>query len=172
MGKIFIRMINFKYHWFSVRFNKNCNLREATIFSDAIRTHISAILRVTIRSYNSRVLENFSSTLALIMWGTGLVHARSLASSLLLNRQISAVVKSSFFNLKSTAKVKHFLSKSDLEIVIHSLISSRLDYCNSLYTGPPQTASSSLQLFQNTGTSLLTVSRNTDHIMPVLASLH
>lgn len=48
--------------------------------------------------------------------------------SLNLTKQIGAVVKGSFFNLRSIAKVKHFISSKDLEIVVHSFITSKLDY--------------------------------------------
>lgn len=53
-------------------------------------------------------------------------HVRNLGvifdSSLLFNKQISAVVKSSFYHLRSIAKIKTFLSHTDFEIVIHSCI--------------------------------------------------
>ncbi len=69
-------------------------------------------------------------------------HAKNLGVHfdplLQFDKHVKAVVKSSFFHLRSVAKVKHFLSSKDLEIVIHALISSRLDYCNSLYIGLPQ----------------------------------
>ena len=60
-------------------------------------------------------------------------------SSLNFKKQIGAVVKGSFFNWRSIAKVKHFLPSKDLEIRVHSFISSKIDYCNSLYIGLPQT---------------------------------
>ncbi len=54
------------------------------------------------------------------------------------DKHVDAVLKSSFFHLRSVAKVKHFLSMKDLEIVIHALISSQLDNCNSLYIALPE----------------------------------
>lgn len=48
-------------------------------------------------------------------------------------KQINTVVSSSFYHLRRLAKVKSFLSRNSFEIVIHAFISSRLDYCNSLY---------------------------------------
>lgn len=55
-------------------------------------------------------------------------HVRSLGvifhSSLLFDKQLSAVVKGSFYHLRSNTKIKH----KDLGIVIHSLISSKFDY--------------------------------------------
>ncbi len=56
--------------------------------------------------------------------------------------------------------------------MIHAFITSKLDYCNSLYTGISQTALSRLQLVQNAAARLLTRSQKRDHITPVLQSLH
>ena len=93
-------------------------------------------------------------------------------SSLKFDKQISSVIKTSFFQLRLLAKVKPYLSPSDLERVIHSFITSRLDYCNSLYVGIGQTLLRRLQLVQNVAARLLTGKRKHDHITPVLASLH
>ncbi len=93
-------------------------------------------------------------------------------SSLKFDKQISTVVKGSFFHLRSIAKLKQLLRHKDLETVIHAFITSRLDYCNSLYWGLPQSAISRLQIVQNAAARLLTGTRKTDHIYPILASLH
>lgn len=56
--------------------------------------------------------------------------------------------------------------------MIHALISSRLDYCNSLYVGLPQSTLSQLQMVKNSAARSLTGTRKRDHFSPVLASLH
>ncbi|KAL2082231.1 hypothetical protein ACEWY4_022049 [Coilia grayii] len=60
----------------------------------------------------------------------------------------------------------------DLETVIHAFITSRLDYCNALYFGLPQSQLAHLQLVQNAAARLLTGKRRQEHITPVLSSLH
>lgn len=95
-----------------------------------------------------------------------------LDSSLNFNKQVSSVVKRSFYHLRNIAKLKPLLSHSDLETVIHAFISSRLDYCNSLYTGLSQSNISRLQMVQNAAARLLTGTKKYDHITPVLAHLH
>ncbi len=67
------------------------------------------------------------------------------------DKQISAVVKSSFFLLRSIARIKKMLSMKDLQTVIYVFITSRLDYCHSLY----------LQLVQNAAARLLTGTEKT-----------
>ncbi len=72
----------------------------------------------------------------------------------------------------ASSKIRHFPPPSDLERVIHALISARLDYCNSHYLGISQTTISHLQLVQNAAARLLTKSRKQDHTNPIVASSH
>lgn len=103
-------------------------------------------------------------------------HARNLGvivdSAFKLDKQVSAVVKSSFFQLRLIAKVKPYLRQADLEKVIHVFITSRLDYCNSLYTGIGKSELYRLQLVQNAAARLLSGRKKREHITPVLSSLH
>ena len=96
-----------------------------------------------------------------------------LDSCFKFDHQISSVVKTSFFQLRLLGKVKPYLPPNDFERVIHMFITSRLDYCNSLYVGLDQSSLRHLQLVQNAAAWLLTGKRrHQDHITPVLASLH
>ncbi len=74
--------------------------------------------------------------------------------------------------LKGLHKLKNVLSFNDLEVVIHAFISTRLDYCNTLYAGINQFSLSRLQLVQNAAARFLTGTKTREHITPVLASLH
>lgn len=56
-----------------------------------------------------------------------------LDSSLKLDKQVAAVVKTSFYQLRH--KAMPYLRHNDLEKLIHALVTSILDYCNSLYLG-------------------------------------
>ncbi len=92
--------------------------------------------------------------------------------SLKFDKQINSVVKSAFFQFRMIAKIKSFLSFKDLETVIHAFISSRLDYCNSLYLGVAESCLSGLQLVQNSAARFLTKTRKRESITPVLVGLH
>ncbi len=89
-------------------------------------------------------------------------------SELKFDRQVSAVVKGSFYQLRIIAKLKRIRSFEDMETVIHAFISSRLDYCNSLYLGLSKNLLSRLQLVQNAAARLLTGTRKWSSISPVL----
>lgn len=58
-----------------------------------------------------------------------------LDSSLKLDKQVAAVVKTSFYQLRHISKAMPYLRHNDLEKLIHALVTSILDYCNSLYLG-------------------------------------
>uniref|UniRef100_A0A669BFN4 Reverse transcriptase domain-containing protein n=1 Tax=Oreochromis niloticus TaxID=8128 RepID=A0A669BFN4_ORENI len=89
-----------------------------------------------------------------------------------LNKQVSAVVQSCFFQLRQLAKVKPYLPANVFERVIHLFLTCRLDYCNSLHYGLDQATIHRLQMVQNAAARLLTGTKRREHITPVLASLH
>ena len=57
-------------------------------------------------------------------------------------------------------------------VIATSLVHSKLDYCNSLYLNLPQKQLSRLQLLQNSLARAVTATPKTEHITPVLKSLH
>ncbi|KAF7650077.1 hypothetical protein LDENG_00131650, partial [Lucifuga dentata] len=93
-------------------------------------------------------------------------------SCLSFNAQVTKVVQTCFLQLRLISKVRPFLSFSALEKVIHAFITSRLDYCNALYSGISKGNINRLQLIQNAAAWLLTRSRKSNHITPILAGLH
>lgn len=103
-------------------------------------------------------------------------HARNLGvildADLHFENQINLLTKSAFYHLKNIARIRGLLSKPDLEKLVHAFISSRLDYCNGLYTGLPKKTIQKLQRVQNAAARVLTKTKKYDHITPVLRSLH
>ncbi len=69
-------------------------------------------------------------------------------------------------------KIRCFVSSQDLEKLVHAFITSRVDYCNGLLTGLPKKTIRQLQLIQNAAARILTRTRKSEHITPVLGSLH
>uniref|UniRef100_A0A3B5LB03 C-type lectin domain-containing protein n=1 Tax=Xiphophorus couchianus TaxID=32473 RepID=A0A3B5LB03_9TELE len=60
------------------------------------------------------------------------------------------------------------MSQPDLEKLIHAFIFSRIDYCNSVFTGLSNKSIKQLQLIQNAAAGVLTKTRKIEHITPVL----
>ena len=64
------------------------------------------------------------------------------------------------------------LSRENLLTVIHAFVTSRLDYCNGLLYGLPNTELIKLRRVQNAAARLATSTRKYDHITPILRELH
>ncbi len=56
--------------------------------------------------------------------------------------------------------------------LFQTFVFSRLDYCNSVFTGLPKKSIRQLQLILNTTARVLTNTKKVDHLAPVLRSLH
>lgn len=67
----------------------------------------------------------------------------------------SNVASSSMYHLKNISKIKRYLSKGDTEKVVHAMVSSKLDYCNSLLYGLNLSDSAKLQAVQNKAARLV-----------------
>ena len=81
-------------------------------------------------------------------------------------------MRNSFTELRKLAGMRKDLTKEAAEVLVHSFISNRLDYCNSLYYGLPQYLIDKLQYVQNSAARLICGSYKYDHITPILFSLH
>ena len=70
-----------------------------------------------------------------------------------LDYHISSVCKSTYFHLGG---IRSILSNDACAQLIHSLVTVRLDYCNSILYGLPDNSLYRLQKIQNTGARILT----------------
>ncbi|XP_074496848.1 uncharacterized protein LOC141770897 [Sebastes fasciatus] len=95
-----------------------------------------------------------------------------LDPTLSLEPHIRQLVKISFYHLRNIAKIRPSLTPPAAEKLIHTFISSRLDYCNSLLYGICTTSINKLQPVQNAAARLLTHTKSWHHITPVLKDLH
>jgi len=68
----------------------------------------------------------------------------------------------------------HYVSKPSAtrKTVVHAFVSSRLDYCNSLLFGVTDSLVQRLQAVQNAAARLVSGTRRSEHITPVLRQLH
>ena len=71
-------------------------------------------------------------------------------SSLSMSNQISSVCSSSFYHIRDFRRIRRFLSKSVSVTLANALVSSKLDYCNSLLYGINKKQLRRLQGVQNT----------------------
>ena len=60
-----------------------------------------------------------------------------LESSLSFRSHIDSIVKTCNFNIRNLYVIKDFVNRKNLFTLVHSLIISKVDYCNSLFIGLP-----------------------------------
>ena len=93
-------------------------------------------------------------------------------STLTMSPQINQVVKGAFYHLKNIAKIKKYIGAGTTKVLIHSFVSSRLDFCNSLLYSLPKYEVNKLQSVQNAAARVIAGLRKYDHISPTLRNLH
>lgn len=89
-----------------------------------------------------------------------------------MDLQITNTIRSAYFHLRRISKIRRFLDKDTCAKVIHSCVTSRLDYHNALLTSVPDTKLRRLQVVQNNAARLISGLGRTMHISPVLYQLH
>ena len=89
-----------------------------------------------------------------------------------MEAQIARVAHQAFYHLRQVKLLALYLTPNDRATVIHATVSSRLDYCNSLYAGLPLALTRKLQLVQNAAAWVLTKTPWKSHMRPILRQLH
>ena len=89
-----------------------------------------------------------------------------------METQITKTCSSAFYYLYNIRHIRKYLSRESTEKLVHALISSRLDYCNSLLYGIPEYQTMKLQLVVNASARLIYRVHKFCHITPLLAELH
>ena len=76
------------------------------------------------------------------------------------------------FHIRDIRRIRHLLPLSAATALANSLVSSKLDYCNSLYSGISQANLNKLQHIQNSLARVITNTSKYQHITPTLKKLH
>ena len=85
---------------------------------------------------------------------------------------VGKICQSTHFHLRNIGKIRHLIDNDTCKLLVNSLITSRIDYCNSLLIGANAKCINRLQAIQNKAARLITKSRKYDHITPILRDLH
>ena len=96
----------------------------------------------------------------------------SFDSCLNMEAQISNTCKSAFYMLYNLRRIRKYLDQTNAETLIHAFISSKIDYCNGLLYGLPDTQIMKLQRIQNACARLVCSTSKFCHITPLLKNLH
>ena len=73
-----------------------------------------------------------------------------------LEKHVMNICKTAFYHLRNIAKIRNCLPQDNAETLVHAFISSKLDYCNPLVHGLPQSVIDRLQYVKNCAARLVT----------------
>ena len=93
-------------------------------------------------------------------------------SDLTLSPYITSICKAANFHLNSLACIQKYLTLQALKIAVHSLVSSKMDYCKSLLIGLHKAHINRLQHVMNCVAWLVSGAGKFEDITPVLRDLH
>ena len=89
-----------------------------------------------------------------------------------LRSHINNICRNASLIIRNIGRVRKYLSRADIERLVHAFITSRLDYCNSLLYGLPARDLDKLQHIRNTAARLVTGAKRNNHSDPILRNLH
>ncbi|KAK3518762.1 hypothetical protein QTP70_012088 [Hemibagrus guttatus] len=96
----------------------------------------------------------------------------TMDNQLSFSSHVTNVTHSCRFLLYNIRRIRPFLSTQATQVLVQSLVISRLDYCNSLLAGLPLNAIHPLQMIQNAAARLVFNLPKFSHTTPLLRSLH
>ena len=91
---------------------------------------------------------------------------------MLLKQHISTVCQTAFFHLWSICQIRRYLTEDACTTLLDSLVSTRIDYCNSHLVNLSACSLEKLQWVLNTAARIVSLQLKRDDIIPVLISLH
>ena len=89
-----------------------------------------------------------------------------------METQVQQMCKSAWYHLYNISKIRNFLTLDQTKTVVHAYVTSKLDNNNALLTGIPGCLLMRLQLVQNASAKVVTRQKKSDHVTPLLKSLH
>jgi hypothetical protein len=92
--------------------------------------------------------------------------------TLSMTDHISHMCRGAWFHLKQIGQIRQYLDSSAAATLMHSFVSSRLDSFNGLLFGVPKHQLDKLQRVQNAAARVVTRTRKSEHITPILIDLH
>ena len=89
-----------------------------------------------------------------------------------LSRHVNTIVKGAFYHIRNISKMGKYISKSTTEIIIHSFVSSKLDFCISLLFGAQKRDIARLQSVQNAAARIIAGLKKLDHMTETQRDLY
>ena len=96
----------------------------------------------------------------------------TLDKSLTFHKHVNYVSQSCYYHMNALRHIRHCLDNHTASLIAHALISSRLDYANSVLLGAPLYVTNKLQRIQNTLARIVLQTDSLTHSQPLLQQLH
>ena len=93
-------------------------------------------------------------------------------SSLSMEPHINNICRRAYYHLRNIGMIRRHLDAQTTVALVQAYVTSRLDYCNALLIGLPSHLIRKLQKVQNCAARLITQSKKSEHVTPLLHSLH
>ena len=95
-----------------------------------------------------------------------------LVSKLSMKKHVIKICQTAYFELKCISSIRRFLTEDATKTLVTSYILSRLDYCNCLLMGTPNSVIQPLQEIQSFAARLVLLAPHHHHATPLLEKLH
>ena len=104
------------------------------------------------------------------------VAARNLGiifdNTMSMESHVKKLCQTAFFHIRNINSIRRCLPDDSASLIVHALVTSRLDNGNSLLYGISEKLIKKVQCVQNAAARILTKTRKHDHITPILRHLH
>ena len=89
-----------------------------------------------------------------------------------MEAHITSVCQTCYFHLSNIGAIRRYLNNETAAQIIHAFVTSKFDYCNSLFYKLPDKSLNRLKKIQNTAVRIITRCNPPTNITPHLKSLH
>ena len=96
----------------------------------------------------------------------------TIDNTLSFDDHINNACKAAHFHIRALRHIRRCVSVDDAKTVASAMVSSRLDYCNSILYGTSSSNLNKLQRVQNAPARTVMMTRKRDHFKSVLVNLH
>ena len=88
-------------------------------------------------------------------------------SHLQMTKHVNNISKSAFLAIRNIGRIRKYLDRENCERLVHAFVISKLDSCDSLLVGLPNSEIEKLQRVQNCAARLVMGAKRGEHITPI-----
>ena len=88
----------------------------------------------------------------------------TFTTSVDMEQHVKLVCRSAYFQLRNIGRIRPYLTVQTTRSIINCLVTSRLDYCNSLLQGASQSVLNKIQMVQNSAGRIICKTSRFDYI--------